>query len=372
MGQEDMRGVKGGAMRVSALKRRNYLFKLMYRGLINHCLRNLPSQFDGSIMPKPDAVDIYQTFRCNLRCKQCNSYKRNSGELDTDRWREIIVKLKSWLGDFRLRVCGGEPFLREDLLEVITFAHRLGIATVVTTNGTLIDGSISEKIIKSGLDFISISLDGIKEDTHDFLRGVPGAYKKAIQAIKLLKDEISVQICTTITNYNLDEISCLLKFADETGVKISFQGLFPQVENKSGSFDFKNWDIWPKDKIKLEYVFKELIKIKEKKQSIMNPVRQLQLIFSHYSSPERYMSYSCKAYKSNLRIMPDGNVQLCGQYGFIGNITGETPQSLWRSEKAELIRGEMKNCKQNCSFIRCYYYDTLFEEISKLKSLFLP
>lgn len=372
MGQEDMRGVKGGPMRVSALKRRNYLLKLMYSGLINHCARNFPLQLNSKIMPKPDAVDIYQTFRCNLRCKHCDSYRRGTDELDTNQWEKIIIGLKKWLGNFRLRVSGGEPFVRSDLLHIVEFANRSGIATVITTNGTLIDGAVAEKIVKSGLDFISISLDGAKEGTHDFLRTAPGAYSKVIRAIELLKDKVAVQIYTTISNYNLDEILDLVSFAEKNRIRIFFQGLAPRAENKNPPSDYNNYELWPKDKGGVELIFQELIKRKKRSRSIMNSARQLRLIYSHYRYPERDMGYSCQTYKSNFMVMPDGGVQLCDKYGVIGNISGESPQAIWKSKKADLIRRDMKECRKNCSFIGGYYYDTLFEKISKLKSLFLP
>jgi radical SAM protein with 4Fe4S-binding SPASM domain len=352
------------------MRHKTYLLRRIYNILIDNFLQKLSRVLDREILGRPFAIHIYPTYRCNLRCRQCNYYKRYFKELSIEKWKEIIINLKRWMGNFCLRITGGEPFMREDLIEIIRFSHQLGIMTAVATNGTLIDKDNVNKILESGLDTIYISLDGIKEETHDFLRGLSGAYRKVMQAIKLLKGGIKLQINTTIMNNNLDEIIGLVEFAEKNGLKISFQGLYIQVDDKTNSFDLQNYELWPKDKKKLDDVFAELLFRKKKNSNIFNSIRHLQLIHSYYNQPQQYINYRCQAHRTNFRIMPNGDVHLCHKFNLTGNVTIGLPQNIWSSEETNLIRERMKHCWRNCSFSSCYHYETLREHISKFKGIF--
>lgn len=83
---------------------------------------------------------------------------------------KVITELKKWLGVFYLNLCGGEPFLRKDIFEIIKFANNSGVITDVTTNGSLLDDTIIKKIIDYRLPKIILSLEGIDRKTHDELR----------------------------------------------------------------------------------------------------------------------------------------------------------------------------------------------------------
>ncbi len=243
------------------------------------------------VLGKPQAVDIFPTVRCNLECRQCSCYKRNSIELSYDKWKEIIVRLKGWLGNFSLRIAGGEPLMREDSLEIIRLSHQLGIVTILTTNGTLIDKDTADKILGSCLDYICISLDGFKEETHDFLRGSSGAYRKAIQAIEFLKNRIKLQINTTIMSYNLDEIINLVEFAEMNKLRISFHGLILNYKGQINHSDFQNHDLWPKDIKRIDNIFSELLLRKKRTPNILNSIRHLQLMNFYYKYPGEYANY---------------------------------------------------------------------------------
>jgi radical SAM protein with 4Fe4S-binding SPASM domain len=80
---------------------------------------------------------------------------------------------------------GGEPLLREDLFDIIKFAHKRGMKTGIFTNGTLIDQKKAEMITHLGTD-TCISVDGSKAALHDEIRGVKGSFQKAVEGITLL------------------------------------------------------------------------------------------------------------------------------------------------------------------------------------------
>jgi len=339
-------------------------------------VRNILAQYFPRFLSfRPIAIDIYPTFRCNLRCVHCSYWqqKHQHGELSTDQWKEVIADLRQWLGPFTLRVCGGEPLVRKDLIDILTFAHRQGIFTVLSTNGTLISHDLARDIIESRLDFISISLDSLKENVHDSLRGIPGSYIKAKNAIDLLKGKIEkIQVMTTIMACNLDEILDLVSFCEENRISISFQGLYGFDGNK-GSFS-STWiqQLWPESK-KAEKVFDTLLLRKRKSHSMVDAPGYLRRLKSYYlDSGHSFgsISYRCRAHERNFRIGDTGDVTFCHNSGSLGNVTTEFPQVIWDSSKASQIRTKLKQCPENCSFVRCYYYETLPETIGKFKNYF--
>lgn len=345
------------------------LLKMAYDNTINHILPNLTF----GLYSKPQAVDIFPTLRCNLKCRHCCFSSFSCFEISSDKWKEIIVNLKKWLGAFWLRISGGEPLLREDLLEIIEFSKSIGVCSLLDTNGSFIDRSVANRILNSGLDIICISLDGFKEETHDYIRG-PGVFKDAIAAIEYLRNKIILQITTVIMSYNLDEIFDLVKFAENNRIGINFTGLFLRANNEINNFNFWNGNLWPKDKSKLKFIFDELISRKmnkEKGRVIRNSIGHLRLLKNYYLDPQRHLNYSCQAHRRNLLILPDGRVDFCIWFRNMGNLTQNLPQRIWKSKQAASTREMMEKCPRNCAFIGCYYYETLLEKISRFKSIFL-
>lgn len=161
------------------------------------------------------------TQKCNLYCRHCY---RGSGpdndtgdELTTQEGKKLLSDMKK--SDLGVIVfSGGEPLLRADIFELIEHACSLGIIPLMGSNGTLITPQIAEKLKKSGLNAIAISIDSMNEEVHDEFRGKKGALRAAMEGIKNSIDAgIRVQVNTTISRYNLDDIDEILKYANGIG-----------------------------------------------------------------------------------------------------------------------------------------------------------
>lgn len=151
--------------------------------------------------PKPVYAGFYATHRCNLRCNFCDFWKFNTPELST-REALIIIDKICRLGVLFFGFTGGEPLLREDLTRLAKRASSHGCVVSVNTNGTLID-KIRASELASVFDAVVVSIDG-PEKVHDRLRGRAGTYKKAVNAIKFLKNEgLKVGVSSVITPSNI-------------------------------------------------------------------------------------------------------------------------------------------------------------------------
>ena len=187
------------------------------------------------------------TNRCNFRCRYCERWKRETGELSTDQVLGIIDELKE-LGTIRISLSGGEPLMREDIGEIINYAKSKEISVVLTSNGSLVPKKFEE--IKN-LDLLKLSVEG-EEKVHDAIRG-KGSFRKVLKAIETLRrgtrpsrksaihrapsrglksantkkqtDSLRFVFNSVLTNYNLDQIGFLLNLAEKYGTGVRFSAL---------------------------------------------------------------------------------------------------------------------------------------------------
>jgi len=154
--------------------------------------------------------------RCNLTCKHCYSISGDvafPGELSTAEVYRVMDDLKTF-GVPVLILSGGEPLMRHDIFEVSARAKSKGFYVGLSTNGTLIDAALADRIRDSGYDYVGISLDGIGA-THDRFRRKAGAYQAALDALRLLRDrDVKVGVRFTMTDDNIHELPALLDLVE--------------------------------------------------------------------------------------------------------------------------------------------------------------
>lgn len=127
------------------------------------------------------------TNRCNYRCPYCifnAAADSNAGELDTERALQLISELKE-NGFTHLKITGGEPFCRPDLLTLLRHAVDIGLKTDVSTNASLISPDIARQLAEIKLEMVHVSLDGHDRQTQENARG-KGTYTPTVQGIKNL------------------------------------------------------------------------------------------------------------------------------------------------------------------------------------------
>lgn len=169
--------------------------------------RRMPAHLLQFAPEKKPVVVWNVTQRCNLRCVHCYAQAGQSaaGELSTEEGRRLIDDLADF-GVPVLLFSGGEPLLREDLVELIAHARERGVRAVLSSNGTLITPSMAARFKDLGLAYAGISLDGL-EDTHDRFRGVNGAFRQALSGIRNCQQAgIKVGLRVTMHRGNLDDL----------------------------------------------------------------------------------------------------------------------------------------------------------------------
>jgi heme b synthase len=179
-----------------------------------------PQSTDSDSIPALRLVAWETTRNCNLSCVHCRASATcgpYSGELNTQAAFKLLDQIAE-VGKPIIILTGGEPLLRDDIFDIAAYGTSKGLRMVMAPNGTLLTAEIAHKLVKAGIQRISISLDGADAESHDKFRGVPGAYQGALSGIEYAKAAgLEFQINTTITKTNLDQIPRILELAESLG-----------------------------------------------------------------------------------------------------------------------------------------------------------
>ena len=169
---------------------------------------NLPSHLLQFSKDKKPVVVWNMTKRCNLKCVHCYAQAvpvDGADDISTEQAKTMIDDLAAYGAPVML-FSGGEPLVRKDLVELASHATSKGMRAVISTNGTLITKEKARELKGVGLSYVGISLDGM-EEVHDRFRGVPGAFRKALEGVANCQAEgLKVGLRFTINKRNVGEI----------------------------------------------------------------------------------------------------------------------------------------------------------------------
>ncbi|WVN42601.1 heme d1 biosynthesis radical SAM protein NirJ [beta proteobacterium MWH-UniP1] len=159
--------------------------------------------------------------RCNLTCKHCYALSADHdypNELTTEQVYTVMQDLKAFHVPV-LILSGGEPLMRKDIFDIAHRAKEMGFYVGLSTNGTLIDEPMADRIAATGFNYVGISLDGLRE-THDKFRRLQGAFDKSLSAVRFLEARgVKVGLRFTMTALNAHDFPPLLDLMREEQVQ---------------------------------------------------------------------------------------------------------------------------------------------------------
>lgn len=325
-------------------------------GLANDMLKYVSIPLENAFLIKPWCgpilVSLIVTYRCNARCLMCNFPERvdkRKLEYDTREFFSIIDGLRK-IGTLSVSFSGGEPLLRRDIFDLISYTKKQGMLTQMPTNGFLLNDQNIDNILMSGLDAITISLDSHNATQHDKIRRLPGLFDRAIGGVKKLIERRNklqfgpvISLSTVINSEKQGELKKSIDFAKQIGVdNISFFS-----EEGSNSFGLN-------EKNKAGVIQSELDKLCElkKQQNIIDNSEKCLWVLKHkYQSDE--LPIKCYANYSTMFIDCYGDVFPCNMWlnerKSIQKIKGIDVKSAWRSKEYQATRKQLKKCR------KCYY-----------------
>jgi mycofactocin radical SAM maturase len=149
-----------------------------------------------------------------MHCVHClsDAGPAADNELSTQECRDLVDQLTA-LNVFQVNIGGGEPFVRGDFLDLVTYAHDQGLVTCVSTNGMLIDQELARRLSRLTMLYLQVSLDGATAEINDTIRG-KGTYQNIMDAIDCLANQgIPFSINTVLTCLNFPQLDDLRKLA---------------------------------------------------------------------------------------------------------------------------------------------------------------
>jgi len=279
----------------------------------------------------PYRSDIVLTYNCNNNCKHCYVGRKTPfPEMEAGEWKKVMEKL--WdIGIPHITFTGGEPTLREDLLELVAYAEEIGLVTGVITNGRLLSKTLVNELVSAGLDHIQITIESYREETHNRMVNAQG-WKETVEGIKnCLESPLYVLTNTTLTNENCSEIEKNIEFLKEIGLrKFAYNSLIYSGSGCSVGTGIEEEEIG-------YYV-----------RRIKGKAHELNMDFIWYT-PTHYCVFDplvegvglkqCSAAKYNIAVEPNGDVIPCQSYfETMGNILKDSWDDIWNSDLALYIR----------------------------------
>jgi len=292
----------------------------------------------------PSDTSIITTYRCQMRCQMCNIWKNPS-----EQTKEVLPKELEILPQLKfINVTGGEPFLRDDLEEIVEVLFTKTKRIVISTSGYHYKKifKLAEKYPNIG---VRVSIEGLAQ-TNNELRGRDEGFDRGLKTLLGLKQrEIKdIGFGITVSNHNSDDMLWLY----ELGKSMDMEFATASFHN---SYYFHKDDNFVTNVEEVSSNFEELIRRLLSENSPKSWFRALfNLGLIGYINGERRM-LPCEAGSVNFFVDPYGEIYPCNgledKYWkeSMGNIrSGESFDTLWKSRQAELVRNLVKICPKNC------------------------
>ena len=287
---------------------------------------------------------IIVTYRCPMQCQMCDIWKNPTKKQD-----EISIDEIKKLPNVKfINITGGEPFVREDLEDIIEVCFQKSPRVVISTSGWFEDRIISmaKRFPKIG---IRISIEGLSKK-NDELRGREGGFDKGLRTLLRLKEMglKAIGFGITVSNHNSADMLSLYQLSKSLGMEFATAAFH-------NSYYFHKSDNLITNKDEVCANFEQLIEwqLKEKHPKSWFRAYFNKGLINYINGKPRLLP--CEAGLVNFFVDPYGEIYPCNgledkywkeSMGNIRNV--DSFDEIWQSEQAERVREQVRNCPKNC------------------------
>jgi MoaA/NifB/PqqE/SkfB family radical SAM enzyme len=280
-------------------------------------------------------IQWHLTERCNLRCSHCYQSGHETDELSFAEIQEVAEEvsdmLAAWSEIYEIafspsfNITGGEPFLRQDLFDILDHLSGRGCELHLLTNGTLIDRGKAVRLAMTGVEGVQVSIEG-PEEIHDGIRG-KGSFAASLRGITFLLDAgITVTLNATLSEINADHFPEIVSLASSIGAqRLGFSRLVPSGRG-AGLIEKMI------DKERLRRIYKEIFSMVPEHLEIVtgDSVASQMSLESGSCDQGAVPTAGCAAGLSGLTFLPDGTITPCRRLFIpIGNVRKESLREVW-------------------------------------------
>ncbi len=304
------------------------------------------------------------TLACDLKCLHCGSRagKKRPDELTTAECFEVIESLAN-LGTREVNLIGGEAYLRKDWADLVRHIRGNGMRCLIQTGGRNFSRAFIDTAIDAGLNGLGVSLDGL-EELHDYLRGVPGSFKRAVETIRAAREAgLSISVNSQIGAKTAADLPALLDMIIEMGVTHWQLQLTVAMGNAVDNDDlllqpYQLAEVMPLLAKLYEHARDhDVVIVMGNNIGYFGPYEHLWRGFGD----DRVHWTGCSGGHTVIALESDGLVKGCpslesDEYG-AGNVRTMTLESIWR-ESERLRFSRLRSSEQLSGFCgTCYYRD---------------
>ncbi len=291
------------------------------------------------------------TRNCNLNCIHCRaraSAGPHDDELSLAECKVILDDISAFASP-TIIVTGGEPLLRPDIFDIISYGRDKGLRMVIAVNGTLLDESAAGRLKEAGILRVSMSLDGKDAAGHDAFRGVNGSFHAVMKGADILRETgLPFQINTTVTRLNVEDLGAIYDLVKAMGAVAWHIFLLVPVGRGEG---LKGEEL---NAAMYEEVLEWLYSVEKRAEIEMKVTcapHYYRLVKEKGDEPK---SAGCLAGKSFLFISHKGVAQPCGYLELdCGDVRAQGVREVWeKSPEFERLR-DLTGYKGKCG--RCRY-----------------
>ena len=306
-----------------------------------------------SWVPRPHAAHVLLTYKCNLKCLGCGSWKvRDHSDLSAAEWLHTFGQLKSL--DI-VKILGGEPMVRKDLTQILQGVRSIIDPYVLqlTTNGMMTERTLEviQAVAWPGLQ-LRISVDGTRE-THDRMRGVTGSWdlvNETVQRVSELQGRYGFKfgINFAVTDHSLADFDAMIDYADSVGAD-----LIPGVNVDPFLVGTVPPEIRQQQVIMLKDPAKGLAKLEDHRVGTKRELPWVDHLLSRFVTKrtfehqikEKQHRFVCRELRDLLYLLPDGSVVRCGMdHEPIGNVRSQNFDEIWFGDGMEKYRKKVDDC----------------------------
>ncbi len=305
------------------------------------------------------------THRCHLCCRMCSVWKGgNKGkELSLPEIKSLARGLRS-LGAISVALGGGEPFMREDLPEIVRAFRDEGLWVRIVTNGIKPTPEDIRAVIQAGLTSVSISLDSLSSRTQDFIRRSKDTLPKIMRSLNLFRELLPrkarrLLLNTVVSRLNLKELPEIARFARSKNYLVSFIPVVlapsPSTQDPFAAYA-PELAIREEDHPIVDEVYDRLDEMKRTSYPILNSLKFLEASRIYLKTGK--IDWDCDAGGFYLSVSPEGKISICHRFDYPGMKTSPELRRLIHSPQYQKQRREIISGCPGC--IRPCWMETSF------------
>jgi radical SAM protein with 4Fe4S-binding SPASM domain len=345
--------------------------------------------FDLGYIELPVLSEVALTWRCNIKCRFCYASctcisepddESDSDELSTGDVKRMLDMIRYDAEVPSVSFTGGEPMLRDDIVELIAYASgSLRMRVNLITNGTLISQRTAVKLKAAGLASAQVSVESPNPDVHDNIVGFKNSFRASLNGLIALKNAgVLVHPHATLCRLNMQSLEEMAQFTKSLGIdRFSLNMIIPAGRGTAQDLTLKYGEI-------------KNIVLKIKATSEAEGVR-----FMWYSPTPMCLfnpishqmgNKGCSACEGLLSVDPFGRLLPCSSWKEpVGNLLQEGFQALWFGDRAKFLREKRaahpgcRNCEHfavchgACPlYFKVHGYGELEEPLTKFKPSMSP